>query len=345
MGHELRESAFGPGYYGDPAGDPVLRQAIVRHIGTSRGVVAEPDDVTVTNGTQQAIDLISRVLLTPGDRVVVEDPGYPPVRLLFTSLGCRVTGVPVDGEGLVVEALPDDARLVYVTPSHQFPLGSTMSLSRRTALLRWADRNGAAIVEDDYDSEFRFGGRAVEPLRTLDANGRVLYVGSFSKTMFASLRLGFVVAPAALSGALQRAKYVADWFAPLPTQRALATFIDEGWFARHIRRMRAVYQVRHRAIAEGIARQLADHLIVVPSTVGLHLSTTAAAASRERLETVFRDALSIGVGVHPLSMFSHGQSSPPGFAIGYGAIQIERIDEGLRLLRRAFDQALPAPRD
>ena len=251
--------------------------------------------------------------------------------------------MPVDHEGIVVDALPDNARLVHVTPSHQYPLGSSMSLPRRTALLRWAERHNAAIAEDDYDSEFRFGGRPAEPLQTLDATGRVLYVGSFSKTMLPSLRLGFVVAPASLTDALRAAKYVADWYTPLPTQLAMANFIDQGYFARHVRKMRAVYQVRHDSITEALGQQLSGHLTIIPSAVGLHISATAMSASPAILDAAFQRALAAGVGVHPLSMFQFNQPSPPGIAIGYGAIQAERIEEGIRLLRKAFDDSRKSP--
>ena len=161
-------------------------------------MLATADDIIITNGFQQALDVIARVLLEPGDRVAVEDPGYPPPRGLLATMGMDVVAVPVDDEGIVVDAIPGGVRAVLVTPSHQFPLGHTMSLRRRLALLRWAEREDAAIVEDDYDSEFRFGGRPIEPLQRLDGSGRVLYTGSFSKTMLPSLRLGFIVTPASL---------------------------------------------------------------------------------------------------------------------------------------------------
>src|SRR5581483_8080497 len=173
---ELRAPAVGRGEYGEPAGLPALRSAIARHLGVSRGLVTAPGQVTVTSGTQQGFDLIARVLLAPGDLVAVEDPGYAPPRRLFQSLGLEVSGVPVDEHGLVVAALPARARLVYVTPSHQYPLGTAMSLARRAALLAWAGRHDAAIVEDDYDCEFRYGSRPIEPLCTLDTTGRVSYV-------------------------------------------------------------------------------------------------------------------------------------------------------------------------
>ena len=232
---------------------------------------ATPDDIVVTNGFQQAIDLVARVLLAPGDRVAVEDPGYPPPRSLLRTMGMDVVPVPVDAEGLVVDALPDDARAVIVTPSHQFPLGHVMSLPRRLALLRWAERTDAAIIEDDYDTEFRFGGRPIEPLQSLDAGGRVLYCGSFSKTLLPSLRLGFLVAPASLRAALRAAKYVADWSTSTPQQLALARFIDGGWFARHLRSMRTLYRERHELIS-GVLRAEPSPLELVPSAAGLHLA-------------------------------------------------------------------------
>ena len=184
---EVRLRANGPGTYAEPSGHPALRAAIARYLGVSRSVRADPGDIVVTNGAQHALDLIARVMLRPGDTVAVEEPGYPPARRLFESLGARVAGVPVDGEGLVVDRLPPDARLVYATPSHQFPLGRAMSLARRTALIDWACGRPAAIVEDDYDSEFRFVEGPLDPLHALDRHGRVIYVGTFSKSLLPSL--------------------------------------------------------------------------------------------------------------------------------------------------------------
>ena len=195
LADETRTGAVGGGPYGDPAGHQPLRAAIARHIGTSRDVTATADHIVITSGTQQALDLVTRVLLCPGDRVAVEDPGYEPLRRLFESHGLVVGGVPVDGDGLIVDEIPAGTRLVCVTPSHQYPLGSPMTLPRRVALLGWARRHDAAIVEDDYDTEFRYGGRPLEPLQTLDVDGRVIYVGSFSKTMLPTLRLGYASPP------------------------------------------------------------------------------------------------------------------------------------------------------
>ena len=333
----LHAEASDIGVYGDPAGHQGLREAIAHHIGVTRGVAATGDSVVITSGTQQAVDVVARVLLAPGDRVAVENPGYPPPWRLFESLGIRVAGVPVDRDGLVVDAIPPRSRLVYVTPSHQYPLGMPMSLPRRMALLAWARRHDAAIVEDDYDSEFRYGGRPIEALHSLDPTGRVLYVGSFSKTMLATLRLGFVVAPGSLRDAVRAAKYVTDWHTPLPFQAALARFIEQGLFARHLRRMRAVYQQRHRRIVHALTHEFARHLEVVPSVVGLHVTAMARTATAEAIGEVVRRASAAGVEVQPLSMFGVGTQGPAGLVVGYGAIPTERIEEGLRRLRRCFD--------
>jgi len=334
---QLRAEVVGSGIYSEPAGHRGLREAIARHIGISRGVQASPDDVVITNGTQQALDVITRVLLAPGDRVAVEDPGYEPPHRLFATLGARVQGVPVDREGIVVDALHRATRLAYVTPSHQQPLGMSMTLPRRLALLAWAEQHNAAIVEDDYDSEFRYGGRPIEPLQTLDSSGRVIYVGSFSKTLLPTLRLGFVVTPPSLRGAMHAAKFVTDWHSSLPMQAALARFIDDGGFARHIRRMRSVYRARHELIARVLARDFADLLEVIPSDVGLHIAATARAASIDEINAVFHRALDAGVLFHRLSAFEVERPASPGLVLGYGAIPTDRIEEGLRRLRCSFD--------
>jgi GntR family transcriptional regulator/MocR family aminotransferase len=218
----LRSAEQAEKSYQHPAGQLCLRVAIAHHIGVSRGIEVSADDIVITCGTQQALDVLARVLLAPGDRIAVEDPGYLPPRQLFRSLGVGVTVVPVDRDGLLVDALPDRVRAVYVTPSHQYPLGVTLSLPRRRALLAWAERNDAAIIEDDYDSEFRFGDRPLEPLKTLDMRGRVIYLGSFSTTLLPTLRIGFLVSPRSLRTAVHKATFVSHWHAPTVAQTALA---------------------------------------------------------------------------------------------------------------------------
>ncbi len=228
-------------------------------------------------------------------------------------------------------------KVVCVSPSHQFPLGMAMSLPRRMALLAWAQRHNAAIVEDDYDSEFRFGGRPIEPLRTLDTNGRVIYVGSFSKTMLATLRLGFVVTPPSLRTAVHAAKFVTDWHTALPSQAALARFIDEGWFARHLRKMRTVSHGRHDTVMNALTRELAHHLDVIPSAAGLHVSALAPGRTSDDIRVVVRRASKAGVELLPLSFYAVDPSAAAGLVMGYGSIAADRIDEGLSRLRRCFD--------
>lgn len=337
IARELRSESLAAGVYGHPAGHQGLREAIARHIAVSRGVEASAEDITVTNGTQQALDILARVLLAPGDRVAVEDPGYLPPRRLFASLGARVEGVPVDQDGLVVDALPRHARVVYVTPSHQYPLGVSMPLPRRLALLAWAERHHAAIIEDDYDSEFRFRGRPIEPLQTLDTTGRVVYVGSFSKTMLPTLRLGFVVTPPSLRVAVHKAKQVTDWHTFMLVQAALARFIDDGGFARHIRKAGGVYRVRHELVCRILTRDFADHLAVIPSAAGLHVTAVAHHASAADIDAVIRRGFEDSVAVHDLSRFAFdAKRGRSGIVLGYGAIATEHIEEGLRRLRSCF---------
>jgi GntR family transcriptional regulator / MocR family aminotransferase len=322
--------------YGHPSGFRPLREAIARHIGISRGVACSADDIVITSGTQQAIDLVARVLVSSGARVAVEDPGYRPVRFLLQSLGARVAGVRVDREGIIVDTIPRGTRLLYVTPSHQYPLGVSMSLSRRLELVAWAERSGAAIIEDDYDSEFRFGGRPIEPLHALDTSGQVVYVGSFSKTLLPALRLGFMVTPPSLRSAVHRAKYVTDWHSPILAQAALARFMDEGGFARHLRKVSAVYRERHEIISSALASDLGDHLEPIASSVGLHIAALARRASVARIHAVVQRAAQRGAALHPLSRFSMGKPLA-GLFIAYGGIPTRLLSEGLSLLHGCFD--------
>jgi GntR family transcriptional regulator / MocR family aminotransferase len=335
MARELRLSAVGTAAYGDPAGHAGLRAAIARHVAVSRAVKADAGDVTVTTGAQQAIDLIARVLLGPGDCAAVEEPGYPPARLLLQSLSARVCPVPVDSQGIIVEAIPDDARLIYVSPSHQFPLGMPMSLARRMELLTWAAEHDAAIIEDDYDSEFRFGGRPIETLYGLDTRGRVLYVGTFSKTMLPAIRLGFLIAPRSLQPALRVAKYASDWFSPLATQAALARFIDEGLFARHTRKMRAEYERRHERVLQVLTDQ-GGWLQPIESDTGMHLTALLADGQQLSAADVLELTDGSGVVANPLAVFYANRAAQSGLVLGYGAIQLTKIEDGLRLLRRVL---------
>lgn len=333
----LRDDSISRIAYGHPGGYLPLRAAIARHIALSRGVVTNPDDVTVTNGTQQALDIVARALLEPRDTVAIEEPCYILPRRLFESHRARVVGVPVDSEGLVVDALPRRARLVYVTPSHQYPLGVAMSLPRRLALLAWAERHGVAIVEDDYDSEFRFHDRPIEPLHLLDTAGRVIYIGTFSKTLLPTLRVGFAVTPPSLTTAVQKAKFLTDWHTALLPQIVLAQFLDEGGFARHIRRMRGVYQVRHEMITHALTHELAQHLDLIPSAVGLHVAAVARQRSVAAIRAVAERAAARGVAVRELAAAAYATPPRAGLLVGYGAIPTAHVAEGLRRLRACFE--------
>jgi GntR family transcriptional regulator / MocR family aminotransferase len=339
QGREWRRSSVGIRAYGEPAGDLGLREAIASHLAIARGVRARSDDVVITNGTQQAADVVARALLEPGDVVAVEDPGYPPPRLLFASLGMRIVGVPVDAEGLVVDDIPSDARLIFVSPSHQFPLGTSMSLRRRMALISWAEEHEAAILEDDYDTEFRFTGRPIEPLQLLDRSGRVIYVGTFSKTLLPALRVGFLVVPESIRHAVEAAKFVADWHTSLPTQRTLAAFIADGGLARHVRRMRTVYLERHDRIMDIAGRDFARELEILPASAGVHVSALARTRSLDDISAVAERAAARGVAVQQLGWFAVGDDRRAGLMLGYGAIATEHIREGLRRLKASFDES------
>jgi GntR family transcriptional regulator/MocR family aminotransferase len=336
IGQELR--SISPQHQSSPrsGGHAGLRAAIARHVSVSRAVRAEARDVIVTQGAQQAFDLIGRILIAAGTSVAVEDPGYPNARLLFQSLGARVIGVPVDHEGIDVSAIPKRARIVYVTPSHQFPLGHVMSLRRRTALLAWAGRSRAAIIEDDYDSEFRFAGRPLDPLQSLDRTGRVIYVGSFSKVLMPSLRRGFLIAPQSLQPALFAAKQLTDLNSEATTMGALARFIEDGLLARHIRNVSREYEMRYQQLAASLQRHLGRHLRLLPAAAGLHVAAAALRSSTTDIAKAVRIAEHQGVRVQSLADFYANKPTQTGMVLGFGRIPAARIDEGVRRLAAGF---------
>lgn len=263
--HALRFGADAVGSYGDPVGSPALRRAITHWIAQTRGIATTPDRAVATQGTGQTIDLLGRVLLRAGDVAAVEEPGYPPVTSVLRAQGVEVVGVPVDEDGLVVEALPPDARLVHVTPSHHYPLGSVLSLERRMALVDWAHRHQAVVVEDDYDSDLRYMRRLVEPLHHLDSEGRIVYAGTFSKILSPSLRMAFAVLPSSLVPAVVALRQAMDGGPPAMLDGALARFIDEGHLARHLRRSRRTYAARHRTFVRELQRHAPPDARMLPT--------------------------------------------------------------------------------
>lgn len=338
---QVRERSEELASYGDPSGYRPLREAIAAHLGQTRGVRCSAEQVVVVNGSQQGADLLIRLLLDPGDHAALEDPGYAGAALTLQAHGMTIRPVPVDEDGLDVAALPSpDApcapKLVYVTPSHQFPTGATMSLPRRLRLLEWAARRGGTIVEDDYDSDFRYSGRPLESLQGLDNHGVVAYVGSFSKALFPPLRVGFVVLPPRLVEPFVAAKWLADRQTATLDQQVLSDFITEGHFERHLRRMRRLYQARRDALLEALRTQLGGLMLPGGDGAGLHLvgwlppGTDAVQLSAA--------AASMGVAAPPLDPYYLGTARRPGLMLGFAALDEAKIEEGVRRLARVVRQ-------
>ncbi|WGG48424.1 PLP-dependent aminotransferase family protein [Rugamonas sp. DEMB1] len=327
--HALREDGRTRGHYAPTEGLPALREAIARHAAFSRGVVCEVGQVLVTNGAQQALDLLGRVLIEPGCVVAVEEPGYPPARALFASQGARVVGVPVDAEGMLVEQIPAGARLIYVTPAHQFPLGMPMSVARRHALLARAREIGAIVVEDDYDSAFRYEGRPTDSLQSMDRHGIVAYVGTFSKVLLPELRLGYAILPPAIERAAVTVKHLNDWHSASMTQQALAKFIADGYLLKHIRRCHALYAGRRERILALFADQLAPWFELVPASAGFHI--TALCKAPLDMDLLLRLARRADVGLYALAGFYADSAPRQGLILGYGAI--DTLDIEVALLR------------
>ena len=312
--------AAGRGAYDaiDPAGLASLRSAIVGHASYARAVSCSPDDVVVTAGAQQAFDLLARTLAGPATIVAVEDPGYTPMRHAFAAAGARIVGVPVDDEGIIVERIPAGSKVVCVTPSHQFPLGVTLSAARRAALLDWARRHGAHIVEDDYDCEYRYDARPLDALQTL-APALVCYVGTFSKTMFPALRIGYAVVPPALRGPMLALRMASDGGGSPAPQQALAAFIGEGHLHRHIRRMRRRYAARRDALIAGLSERLGERIAILPSTAGLHFSF--ALRGDADWDMIARRAGDHGVAFERCARYAVAAApDDPRCAIGFGLI-------------------------
>ena len=321
-----------------PLGYPPLRQAVAAYLGAARGVACTPERVAIVSGVQEGLDLAARLFLDPGDRVAVEDPGYDGARLTFETLGARVAAVPVDEEGMQVdEAALAGARLVYVTPAHQFPLGVGMSLARRLALLEWAAASGALIFEDDYDGEYRYSGRPLPALQGLDRHGQVLFAGSFSKVLFPSLRLGYLVVPDDLLDRFAALLSITHRHAPPLAQAVLADFIADGHFGRHVRRMREVYAERLAALLEAAKQHLAGLLEISDVEAGLQTvgwlapglgaEPAAAAAARRRVEVL------------PLDSTWHGRAPRQGLVLGFAAVAPPEIRRGIRDLAVALESA------
>jgi GntR family transcriptional regulator/MocR family aminotransferase len=320
----------------DPCGSQRFRAAISDYLRTARGVKCSPDHILIVSGSQQALDLTTRVLLDPGNSVWVEEPGYSLQKIILRAAECRLIPIPVDDEGMNVAAAikrAPKARAAFVTPSHQYPLGSTMSASRRIQLLNWAQDSGAWIVEDDYDSEFRYESLPIASMHGLDVNGRVIYVGTFSKVLFPSLRLGYIVVPEDLIDRFKAVRHAMDIFPPYLHQEVLADFIREGHFTRHIRKMRQLYKEKRTILAESIALELpAERGFHVHGVeAGMHLALTLPEGKSDlEIAKLAREAR---LWLWPLSPSYLGRNPRQGFVLGFGSAAIAEIPRSVQLLK------------
>jgi GntR family transcriptional regulator / MocR family aminotransferase len=323
--------------YGDSMGHLQFREAIAQYLATARGVRCDSSQILVTTGSQQALQLCAQVLLDPKDCVGIEEPGYPGARQAFLSAGSRLIPVHVDDDGIKATELVsrgDALRAVYITPSHQYPLGMTMSATRRMEVLNWAERSGTWIIEDDYDSEYRFGSRPIVSLQGLDKHSRVIYIGTFSKVLFPSLRLGYMVLPEDLVQAFSASRDAADIFSSTLYQAVLADFIQEGHFARHLRRMRMLYMERRSMLVKAISDQMGKTLEVVGAEAGMHVVALLTRGIDDLV--IARRAAERGLSVMPLSSCYLKLPVKNGLILGYGGTNAEQINEAMRELKRVI---------
>ena len=320
--------------YGPAGGTAALREAICVHLRRSRAVACDASQVIVVNGSQQALDLIARVLIEPGDRVVLEDPSYQGTREVFRAAGSRVIPVRVDLLGLDPSTLPPDARLAVVTPSHQFPTGVILPLARRLALLDWAKRCNAIVIEDDYDGEFRYDGQSLDSLQGLDHEGRVIYIGTFSRTIFSTLRIGYLIAPKRLVRAFMAAKWLSDRQTATLEQETLAEFISSGLYERYLRRVRRRNAARRDALLNAIHSFLGDRVEVTGYEAGGHIVVWPRHPISEA--SVIKRAASQGVRVYGISGYCLKKTSRGGIILRYSRMNEREIREGIRRLSQAL---------
>jgi GntR family transcriptional regulator/MocR family aminotransferase len=319
--------------HGNAAGYRPLREALVTHLATARGVSCDWRQIIILNSTHQALDLAARLLLDPGDPAWLEEPSYLGAWAALHAAAAKIVSVPVDDEGLIVDhgiAAASSARLAYVTPSHQFPIGVTMSLPRRLALLGWAARASSWVIEDDYDSEFRYTGRPLAALQGLEAGARVIYIGTFSKVLFPSLRLAYIVVPEGLVEAFAAARTIVDGFSPSFMQAVMTDFITAGHLSSHIRRMRALYHERRDVLLDALARRLAGRIEVRNSDTGLYATGFLKPGVDDR--DLSRRAALKGLDLPPLSRYYHTRHALSGLLFNYASVAPADIRRGIELL-------------
>ena len=330
-------------YYGVTEGEADLREELQGYLLRARGLSCTPEQILIVQGAQQALELCAKVLVDPGSNVVLEEPCYLMARRTFESIGARIVATPVDEQGLITSALPRTrSALAYVTPSHQFPLGAVMTIGRRQALLAWAQRHSTWIIEDDYDSEFRYGLRPVDPLQSLDTRGCVIYIGTFSKALSPQLRLGYLVLPPALVKPFRHAKQLADRHAPLLEQVVLAELIRSGTYERHVRRLRRENERRRTALIEAISTHLGTRARVEGTDSGLHVVVWIKDVPMRAEQEVVAKAKTLGVGVWAVSpLYAEGtklrNERCAGFVLGYASLKKADIEKGVSLLARALE--------
>ena len=320
--------------YGQASGNLTLREAISAHLRRSRAVVCDAEQVIVVNGSQQALDLIARVLIEPGDRVALEDPSYQGMSEVLRAAGAQLLPVAVDRDGLDPGKLPSGAQIAFVTPSHQFPTGGILPLARRLALLAWAKRSAALIVEDDYDGEFHYEGGPLESLQGLDSEGRVIYIGTFSRTIFSALRIGYLVAPKNLVPAFRAAKWLCDRHTATLEQEALAEFISSGMYERYLRRVRRTNARRRTALLEAIHKHLGTRVEVSGDGAGAHLVVWPKRRVSE--DALIQAAAARGVGIYGISGYCLRKPRRTGILLGYSRLRETAIREGIRRLSDVF---------
>ncbi|WP_077378828.1 MULTISPECIES: PLP-dependent aminotransferase family protein [Mesorhizobium] len=328
--------------YHDPRGSHRLRQALQGYLWRARTLSCQVEQILVVSGSQQCLDMCARLLLDPSDSFVIEDPCYRMARQVFASTGATPVAVAVDNEGMKTELLQEiPARLAYVTPSHQFPLGGVLSISRRYQLLEWARRNDAYIIEDDYDGEYRYDIRPVPPLHKLEDRSSVIYVGTISKTLSPMLRIGYLVVPAELQDVFAMAKQLLDRHSPVAEQEALASLIESGAYESHVRRVRRLNGERREALLAVLRRAFADSIAIEGADAGLHVVVWFKDLSRSLEDVLVEEARQVGVGIHPISSLyirDEGRADRIGLVMGYSALTIRQIENGVRLLTGAVQR-------
>jgi GntR family transcriptional regulator / MocR family aminotransferase len=338
-GRELaRAAAYTRLVINEVAGVHALRKQTCDYLARRRGVQAEPDDVLIVCGTQQAIDLMARVLLNEGDRVVLEEPHYFSAHQALVAHGAELVAVRTDEHGMVCSELPDQSpRLIYVTPSHQFPTGAILSLQRRKELLDYAEQHQCWIVEDDYDGEFNYESYPMPALRSLDHGDRVIYIGTFSKVMFGGLRLAYMVLPASLRVDFRNAKYLSDIACPVIEQAALAHFMEDGGFERHLRLARKELKSRREALIAGLREHAGDRVEIADTPAGMHLVTWLPGYDQEKCEALIAYAHNRGLGLYPLSPLYLHAPPRPGLMLGYCGASVTELREAMQLFGQCLD--------